>query len=485
MINWRALLHVLSFIVMVVSLFMAATIAVALFYGERLQAAAFAAVSGGSLVLFGTLLLLTRSRKQFMFTTRDGFLLVSLSWAVVSAVGALPFVISSTIPNFTEAYFETMSGFTTTGATILTAVEQMPYSLLFWRSLTHWLGGMGIVVLVVAIMPLIGIGGMPLIQAESPGPRVDKIVPKVRETAKILWIIYIGLSVLETVLLLLGGMNLFDAVTHTFGTMATGGFSPKNASVGHYGSPYITVVITLFMIFAGVNFGLYFALFRRQWSSLKKNTELRAYLFIFAAATLLIWFSLRKAGFYTDTGENLLHAGFQTASILTTTGYATVDFDLWPGFAKSVLFVLMFIGGSSGSTGGGIKVIRIMTLVKLSLKEMRYLLNPRGIHNMKINGETVRKDMVFTVAGFIFLYTALLFIITLAAAFSGIDLLSSLSTALVTLGNIGPGFGLVGPALNFHFMEPWLKWLLSAAMMIGRLEVYTVLIVLTPSFWRK
>lgn len=485
MINWRALLHVLSFIVIIVSLFMAAPIIVGAIYREWNSVISFSLTAVSSLTFFGLVFLKTRSSGRFSFTTRDGFLLVSLSWIIVSAVGSVPFVITGDIPSYTEAYFETMSGFTTTGASILTNIEELPYAMLFWRSLTHWLGGMGIVVLVVAVMPLIGIGGMPLIQAESPGPKVDKIVPKVRETAKILWGIYIGLSALETVLLLFGGMNLFDALTHTFGTMATGGFSPKGASVGFYPSPFIQIVITIFMVLAGVNFGLYFTLLRGDFKTLRKNTELRVYLVIFFGSTLLVMVNLLSSGFYTGAGKSLLFASFQTASILTTTGYATADFDLWPSFSKAVLFVLMFIGGSSGSTGGGIKVVRIVTFFKLASNEMKYLLNPRGVHTMRMNGEAIRKDMIYTVTGFIFLYTGLLLLITLAVAASGIDLLSSFSTALVTLGNIGPGFGKVGPTQNYHFMAPWVHWLLSLSMMIGRLEVYTVLIILTPRFWKK
>lgn len=485
MINWRTLLHVLSFIVIIVVLFMLAPILVAFLYKEydclKQFALTLGYTLGGSLILY----LLTRSKREFRFTTRDGFLLVTLSWIVVSAVGAIPFVLTGAIPSYTEAYFETMSGFTTTGASILTAIEGLPYSILFWRSLTHWLGGMGIVVLAVAVLPLIGIGGMPLIQAESPGPRVDKIVPKVRETAKILWIIYLGLTVLETLLLILGGMNLFDSLTHTFGTMATGGFSPKNTSVGFYSSPYLQNVITIFMVLAGINFGLYYVLLRGNFRSLWKNTELKAYIGIFLGAMVLIGINLKGAGVFSGFGESLRYGGFQAASILTTTGYATANFDAWPAFSKAVLFALMFIGGCSGSTGGGMKVVRIVSFLKLSINEMKHLLNPKGVHVIHMNGDPVKKDMMYTVLGFIFLYLFLLILITLLVSLSGVDILSSFSTSLVTLGNIGPGFARVGPTMNYHFMAPWLKWILSLAMMIGRLEVYTVLVILTPRFWKK
>ncbi|MDA3851407.1 MAG: TrkH family potassium uptake protein [Spirochaetaceae bacterium] len=485
MINWRTLIHVLSFVVIIVALFMLVPMLVAYLYGEWGCFWDFGITLTGTMVISGLIFLFTRGQGEFRFTTRDGFLLVSLSWIVVSAVGALPFVFSGSIPSYTEAYFETMSGFSTTGASILTAIESQPYSILFWRSLTHWLGGMGIVVLAVAVLPLIGIGGMPLIQAEFPGPRVDKIVPKVRETAKILWMIYLGLTILETGLLLLGGMNLFDSLTHTFGTMATGGFSPRNASVGAYSSPYLQNVITLFMVLAGLNFGLYYILLQRDFKSLWKNSEFKAYLGIFLAASLLIAFNLQNQGVFSGFGKSLRYSGFQVASILTTTGYATDNFDAWPFFSRAVLFTLMFIGGCSGSTGGGIKVIRIISIFKLAFNEMKHLLNPRGVYVIRMNGSPMKKDMIYTIVGFFFLYIFLLLIITLAVAFSGVDLLSSLSTALVTLGNIGPGFGAVGPSLNFHFLHPAIKWLLSLAMMIGRLEVYTVLVILTPTFWKK
>jgi trk system potassium uptake protein TrkH len=485
MINWRQILHVLALIVLIVALFLIAPIIVGMYYGEWAEVREFSLTFLYSVLSMVPLFILTRSKKDSGLSMRDGFLLVSLSWIAVSAMGAVPFVLTGAIPSYTEAYFETMSGFTTTGASILTAIETLPFSVLFWRSLTHWLGGMGIVVLAVAVLPLIGIGGMPLIQAESPGPRVDKIVPQVRKTAMILWIIYVALSLLETILLMFGGMNLFDALTHTFGTMATGGFSPKNASVGYYDSAFIHNTITIFMVLAGVNFGLYFVMLQNNWKIILKNTELKVYLGIFFGSTLLIALNLRNMNFFPNLGESLQYAGFQAASILTTTGYATADFDSWPFFSRAVLFTLMFIGGCSGSTGGGMKVVRITALFKLAVNEMKHLLNPRGISLIRMNKEVVKKDFIYTVTGFVLLYIGLLLLTTLLVAYSGIDLLSSFSTALVTLGNIGPGFGAVGPTLNYNFMEPWVKWVLSLAMMIGRLEVYTVLVIFTPRFWSK
>lgn len=289
---------------------------------------------------------------------------------------------------------------------------------------------------------------------------------------------------LETALLMFGGMSLFDALTHTFGTLATGGFSPKAASVGHYDSAYIDVVITVFMVAAGLNFGLYYRALQGKFRDLIKNSEFIAYLSIFALSSLAIALSLNQS-VYATFSESLRFAGFQAATIITTTGYATADFDLWPAFSKFVLFFLMFVGGCSGSTGGGIKVIRIVTLFKQAVNEMKYLFRQRGVHLIRINGETVRKDFIYTVVGFVFLYFLCLMITTAVVSSGGYDLVTSFTSALVTVGNIGPGFAMVGPTMNYAFFEPYIKWVLSAAMLIGRLEVYTVLVLFVPAFWRR
>ncbi|MDZ7852612.1 MAG: potassium transporter TrkG [Halomonas sp.] len=320
-------------------------------------------------------LILTRS-EQSDLSTRDGFFLVAASWVLVSLFGAVPLYTSGAIPQFVDAFFETMSGFTTTGASILTDIESLPRSMLFWRSLTHWLGGMGIIVLTVAIFPILGIGGLQLLKAEAPGPTVDKITPKVTETAKILWLTYFGLTAAETVLLLMGGMDLFDSLTHTFGTLATGGFSPKNTSVGFYASPFIHVVVTAFMVMAGVNFVMYYKLLTGRAIGILRDTELKSYLLIFAVGSLVVAFGLHRAGVYQTFGTSLRFGAFQAASILTTTGYVTADYAAWPAVSQAMLFILMFIGGCSGSTGGGIKVVRVVTLLKQGFTEMRYLLHP-------------------------------------------------------------------------------------------------------------
>jgi trk system potassium uptake protein TrkH len=429
-------------------------------------------------------LYLLRTRGDFeSVSTRDGFLMVSLGWLAVSLYGAIPFVLSGAIPSYVDAVFETMSGFTTTGASILTAIEPLPRSVLFWRSLTHWLGGMGIIVLTVAIFPQLGIGGMQLMRAEAPGPRVDKLTPTVTQTAKILWLTYVVLSVMETILLMFGGMNLFDALTHMFGTMATGGFSPRNASVGAYNSAYIDVVITVFMVMAGANFVLYYKAITGRLHAIFQDGELRAYVLIFVGATAIATIALRPV--YGSIGSALRYGAFQVASILTTTGYATDDFAIWPPLAQIVLFALMFIGGSSGSTGGGIKVVRVVTIAKQAWNEMRYMVYPRGVFSLRMNGEQLKKDIVYAITGFVTLYSGMLLLTTILVAAAGNDILTSASTALVTLGNIGPGFGRVGPTQNFAFLPDWIKVWLTFVMMLGRLEIYTVLVLFTGRFWKQ
>ncbi|MCK5681518.1 TrkH family potassium uptake protein, partial [bacterium] len=378
----------------------------------------------------------------------------------------------------------TISGFTTTGASILTEIQSLPRSILYWRSLTHWLGGMGIVVLTVAILPLLGVGGLQLVKAEAPGPTVDKITPRIAETAKYLWYIYLGMTVAETLLLMGGGMDFLDALTHTFGTLATGGFSTKNTSVAYYNSAYIDWVITFFMVAAGMNFVLHFRLLTGHASSLKNNSELKAYLLIFVTATIVIAWKLNLEVYPAFT-DALRYSAFQVASILTTTGFATADYETWPHVTQAILFLMMFVGGCSGSTGGGVKVIRVITLFKQALNEMKYLIHPKAVFPLRLSGQVVRKNIVYAISGFFFLYMTIVLVVTFIVSLSGVDLLSSVATALATVGNIGPGFGVVGPTENYaHFSDP-IKWTLSFAMLAGRLELYTVLVLFTPMFWKR
>lgn len=417
------------------------------------------------------------------FNPGDGFLLVSLAWFFTSILGALPLYLAHSAPTFSDAVFESVSGFTTTGATIFKDVESLPRAILFWRAMTHWLGGMGIVVLTVALLPLLGVGGFQLVKAETPGPEKDKVAPKITATAKILWILYLALTAIQVGLLMVGGMNWFDATTHAFATMATGGFGTKNASIGYYNSAWIDGVCTVFMILAGFNFSLYYRVITGKVRDLLYNSEARAYIGIVIVASLVVAISILPV--YGSFPRAFRYASFQVSSILTTTGFATADFDRWPSLAKAVLLTLMFIGGSSGSTGGGIKVIRHVVLFKQAGNEIRRLLFPRGVFSVQLNGKVGRKDVVYGVAGFVFLYLALVFFVTLVVASAGIDLISSLSASLATVGNIGPGFGIVGPSQNYSILPAYVKWVLSFAMLAGRLELWTVFVLFTPEFWRR
>ena len=479
-----AILYTLSSLLLLAGLFMGSGVLVALIYGERRAVIAFGVSAGVALLCALSGFLGFRPFRDATLLTRDGFLVVVLSWLVVSAFGALPYVISGSIPSYTDAFFETMSGFTTTGATLLTDIESLPRSVLFWRSLTQWLGGMGIVVLTVAILPRLGIGGLKLMRSEAPGPTLEKLTPRVAGTAKILWLIYLGLTVLEAALLLAGGLPLFDAVTHTFSTIATGGFSPRAASVGAYGSAFVDAVVTLFMLLAAVNFSLYFQAMRGRPGKLLGNLEVRTFIGIYVVAAVVVTLSV-TGPVYQSLGEGLRFGAFQAASLLTGTGFTTADYDAWPTLARAVLLVIMLIGGCAGSTAGGIKVIRVATLFRQALNEFKFLIHPQGIFTLRIGDRRVKKDILYPVAMFFFLYIGLVLLTTLIVAGSSPDLATAVSTGLATVGNVGPGFGAIGPTENYAFYPGAVKWWLSFAMLTGRLEVYSVLVLLTRTFWRR
>lgn len=430
---------------------------------------------------------------------REGFAIVALSWFVLALVGALPFVLAGLL-SYTDAFFETISGFTTTGATILggagnPAIEALPNSFLFWRSLAHWMGGMGIIVLTLAILPILGVGGMQLFKAEVPGPSADKLTPRVRETAKRLWMIYVGITAVE-VLLLLPAMTPFDAVNHAFATMATGGFSTENGSVGQYGSAYIDGVITAFMFLAGMNFALHYRMLRGKAITVWYDTEFRAYVGITLGATALItlatwqptgWtMAASDAAFegYASLGEAVRYAAFQASAIITTTGFGTADYELWPPLAIVTVFVLFFCGGMAGSTGGGVKIIRHVLMAKNSFKEIRQLVHPRAILPTRLNGDVVADKVMRNVLSFIVLYLGLIAVGTMMMAVMGLDLLSAFGTAVSCVGNIGPAFGDFGPTENYAAIPGLGKWILGLLMIAGRLEIFTVLILFVPDFWR-
>lgn len=425
---------------------------------------------------------LRRPKKNQNFSMRFGFLAVALSWIFASLLGALPFIFSGYIPSFFDAFFESVSGFTTTGASILSSVEDLPYSLNIWRSQMHWLGGMGIVGITVAFMPLLGIGGFQLIKAETTGPDKGKVTPKIAQTAKILWLIYLAFTFIQIMFLLIAKMNFTEAVFHSFATLGTGGFSMKNSGLANY-SPLAQWVCTIFMLLAGVNFSLYFLLIKKKWQEIFSNTELKTYLGIIIFSIISVCFAIYPL--FDSFEEVLRHASFQVVSILTTTGFATKDYLLWPAFSQSILFFLMFIGGSSASTAGGIKVVRWSVLFKQAKNEIRKMLHPHGVFTIRLNGRAGRKDLVYSVSAFVFLYFILVGITTIIATIDGVDLLTSFTASLSMVGNIGPGFGLVGPAGNYSFFSNFTKFWFSFAMLAGRLELYTLLIYFSSSYWKK
>ncbi len=426
-------------------------------------------------------------------THREGMMIVTFGWATAGFFGALPFFFAEmlgpmTPANFVNCYFESLSGFTTTGASVLGAtvqIESLGQGLLFWRSLTHWLGGMGIIVLAVAILPLLGVGGMQLFHAEAPGPTKEKLFPRIRETAATLWLVYVVLSAIETVLLMLGGMSLFEALCQTFGTMATGGFSTRNASVGAFNSAYIDGIIILFMFLAGANFSLHYLALTGRLKAYWRNSEFRAYGAITLTAIVFLTIWLLFSGTYSTFLSSLRYGAFQTVSIITTTGFATADFELWPILTQLALLVFMFIGGCAGSTGGSIKIVRLMLLFKYAYRELFRMIHPRAFAAVKLGGRVVGKDILESVAGFFIIYMGVFVIASLVMAAMGLDLITAISSVAATLGNIGPGLGTVGPADNYYHIPTAGKCVLTFCMLLGRLELFTVLLLLVPEYWRK
>ena len=430
------------------------------------------------------LILMVTCRSKGELRLREGFALVTLTWLSFAFLGALPFYISGHIPSYTDAFFETMSGFTTTGASILTNIEGMPHGLLFWRSFTHWIGGMGIILLSLAILPLLGVGGMQLYKAEVPGPEHDKLSPRIKDTAKILWEVYILISVIEMLLLYLAGMNLFDAICHTFGTMATGGFSTKNASVGYYNSALIDYIIIIFMIIAGINFSLHYKGLRGKVSSYWRDPETKFFFFLIFAGTFIIVAELYVSYNYTMF-EGIQKGLFQAVSIITTTGYGTDDYEKWGSSSQMVLFLFMFFGGCAGSTGGAIKIMRSLVMVKFAFNEIKRLIHPNAVLPIRIGDRTIPREIVANITGFFLIYIGIFVLGVVFMTLIGLDFVSSLGAVAATIGNIGPGLGSVGPTDNFAQIPAAGKWVLSFLMLVGRLEIYPVIIFLSPTFWKK
>jgi len=436
--------------------------------------------SGSGIALF----LLIKITDYSSLSQREAMAIVTLGWLSAGFFGSLPFLFSGSIGTITDAYFESISGFTTTGASVLTNIESLPRGILFWRSLTQWMGGMGIIVLSIAILPFLGVGGMQLYKAEIPSPVVDKLQPRISETAKTLWKVYLLITLLEIGLLSIGGMPLFDSICHAFSTMPTGGFSTQSASIAQYNSAYFEGVITIFMILAGVNFSLHFRFLKGDFKVFGRDPECRVFLSILAILILLVTFNVYGT-VYHSIGKAFRHAAFQVTSIMTTTGFVTGDYAQWPGLSQIVLLLCMFIGAMAGSTGGAIKVMRIILLVKHGYQEIFRLIHPHAVRSIKLGGKPVPAEVLNSIGGFFILYLTLFIVAVIIMSSIGLDAVTSFASVAATIGNVGPGLGLVGPVRNYLSVPDLGKWVLTFCMLLGRLEIYTVIILLAPAYWRK
>ena len=481
--NVRSVVGSVSRIVAVFGALMLAPVAVSLVFGESdWKAFLISSMVTAAIGVVGALLAPPGTDQRI--GNREGMAITTLGWTACALFGALPFLLAGSLRTPADAVFETMSGLTTTGATVLADVEAQSHAILFWRSFLHWLGGMGIVVLSIALLPGLQVGGSQLFRAEVPGPLPDRLEPRIRETARRLWGIYILLTVGQTVLLRLFGMSLFDAVTHTFGTVATGGFSTANKSLEAWNSPAIHLTVTAFMFLAGMSFTLHYRALRGDLQPMSKDDELKTYAGIVLAAIALISLDLLAHSSY-GLWNTLRHSAFQVVSVITTTGFTTVNYDVWPPLSRAILLLLMFVGGSAGSTGGAIKVVRVNVLAKHSIRELKRAVYPRRVTVIRLNGKAVPEEVSSAVLAFVILYLSVFLLAMLAMSAMGLDFVSAVGAVAATLGNIGPGFGLVGPACNYSTVPAIGKWLLSFCMLVGRLEVYTVLSMLVPGFWRR
>ncbi len=481
--NFPLILYYICTILKVEAAALLPSVFISLAKGETKCALAFAFTF--AITLAAGFLHLIKKPKNRTMRLKDGFVVVSLSWIVLSAFGALPFVLSGSVNSYVDAFFETVSGFTTTGATILSDVEALPWGLLYWRSFTHWLGGMGVLVFVLALMPKTAgsSGNIFAMRAESPGPTSDKLTPKLKNSAFILYAIYTIMTVVMVVLLLCGGMNLLESLIHAFGTAGTGGFSSRNLSLGAWDSRYLQTVTTVGMALFGVNFSVYYALINRRFRDIARDTEFRAYVLIFIVAALLI--ALDVQGSFSGFGEALHHSFFQVSSVMTTTGYSTVNFDLWPAFSKLILLLLMVIGASAGSTGGGIKVVRVLLIFKAVRASISKKLHPNRVKAVRLNGRPVSDELITGVLEYLGIYVLIFIISTLVISIDAGDIVTSISGVLACLNNIGPGLASVGPVGNFGALSDVSKIVLSANMLLGRLEIYPLMILFCRSTWKK
>ncbi len=477
----KVVCHYLGLLVAILGFFMLLPLVWSLLYGEPWQAFA---ISSGISIGLGLLVWRLLPVGEGRLSRREAILLVTGGWILASIFGSLPYALAGTFTSYLDAYFEAMSGFTTTGATVLASVEGQFHSILLWRSLTQWLGGMGIITLFVALFPVLGIGAARLVEAEMPGPQAERLTPRIRDTAKTIWLLYLIFTLLEFVLLSAGGLRVFDALTVTFSTMPTGGFTPVNLSIGAYNSLFVECTVIFFMVMAGINFGLfYFLVWKRQARQLFRSSELRLYFTLLAGACLFIALDL-TANMGLSIGEAFRFSGFQVVSIMTTTGFSTANFNLWPVFSKSALLVLMIVGASGGSTGGALKVVRILVLFKYAYRRILLAFNPRAVIPLKVGGNVLPESVISGIIGMAIVYFVIIIIGFLVMSAVGVDQVTALSSVIASLGNVGPGLGLVGPMENYLFMPPIGKVVLTICMLVGRLEIFTVLMLFAPSFWK-
>lgn len=482
-INTKAIINVIGYLLIINAIMMLTAVPFSVYYGATdllaiIISAAVTGTTGLGMMLF------SKGNDNSDIKKREGYLIVALGWTFMALFGSLPYLISGAIPTFSGAIFETISGYTTTGASVLNDIEAVPKGILFWRSTTQWIGGMGIIVLTIAILPILGIGGMEMFIAEAPGPTKDKIHPRIKETAKRLWAIYVILTGIETILLMVCGMNFYDALNHSFTTISTGGFSTKQDSIAYYNSGWIELVITFFMFFSGVNFTVLYFMLKGQGKKIWENDEFKWY----ASIVLLITFMVLPV-VLVSTGAPFVRAlrdtVFQIVSVITTTGFVTADYTQWSSFTTMLFFILLFSGASAGSTAGGIKIVRIVLLIKNGFAEFKRRIHPRAIIPVMMNRSSVSQSIIDNLLAFLFLYLIVFVFSSLVMTSMGMDFLSSIGAVATSLGNVGPGIGSVGPVDNFAHIPPLGKVFLSFLMLLGRLELFTVLILFTPYFWKR
>lgn len=482
--KFKPVFHLIAYLLIFTGIAILLSAAVGWAMGDSLADVRALLLGAAAGVISGILLALLM-RGDVVLSRRDGFGVVAFGWLAVALVGMLPYLFSGVIRDLASALFETVSGFTTTGASVLTNLEEIPAGILFWRSMTQWLGGMGVLVLCVAILPFLGVGGMQIYQAEIPGPSKDRLTPRIATTAKLLWGLYLLITVAQVILLMLGGMSAFDATCHAFTTMSTGGFSTRTASVAAYDSAYIDWVIIIFMYLAGANFALHFKALRGEARVFLKDSEFRYYTILWFVGCLLISINFG----WSRSGDSIIdmirHGFFQGTSIMTTTGYATRDFNLWPLFARCILLWMMFCGGCGGSTAGGIKVVRVVVVFKHVVRELKRVMVPQTVAHVKLGKRPIEEGVVANILNYFVLFMLIFAVMTLLMTFYTPDLVTATSAVVACLGNIGPGLGAVGPTETYAFIEPTGKLLLTLCMLLGRLELFTVVLLFFPSFWRK